>query len=135
VQRALVVPPGGQIGPITADQRAAVIQASPFYGTYEQMIDRESAYEVLKKKTAPHTGDADAEMAGRRAEFERRQAEQEAAAAAEAEAKKTRGRGKPRQSGILVTFVKAAARTTVTTIGGIIKRGLMGTFFGTKRRR
>jgi uncharacterized protein len=50
VERALIVPPGGQIGPITPEQRQAVIKASVVFGHYEQAIDRESAYEILKKR-------------------------------------------------------------------------------------
>ena len=49
VERAFVVPPGGQIGPISMEQRQAIIKSSPVYGKYEEAIDAESAYEILKK--------------------------------------------------------------------------------------
>ena len=52
VERALVLPPGGQIGPISVEQRQAIIKASAIFGRYEQAIDRESAYEILKKRGA-----------------------------------------------------------------------------------
>jgi DNA helicase HerA-like ATPase len=52
VERALVVPPGGQIGPITPEQRQALIKESPVFGRYEDPVDRESAYEILKKQGA-----------------------------------------------------------------------------------
>ena len=48
VERALVVPPHSQIGPITADQRQAVLRNSVVAGVYEKTVDRESAYERLK---------------------------------------------------------------------------------------
>ena len=43
VERALIVPPGEQIGPITPEQRRTLIQASRVYGHYENAVDRESA--------------------------------------------------------------------------------------------
>src|SRR3954447_10162360 len=47
VDRAFVVPPVGHIGPITAEQRQALIANSLVAGVYEQAVDRESAYERL----------------------------------------------------------------------------------------
>ena len=51
-QRVYVIPPGSQIGPITDAQRADLIKQSLVAGTYEQTVDRESAYEVLKARAA-----------------------------------------------------------------------------------
>ncbi|HVQ25401.1 MAG TPA: helicase HerA-like domain-containing protein, partial [Planctomycetota bacterium] len=47
-QRAFVLPPGSQIGPITPEQRTALMQGSLVAGVYEKAVDRESAYEKLK---------------------------------------------------------------------------------------
>jgi hypothetical protein len=47
VDRVLIAPPTCRMGPITPAERKAVIDASPLKGGYDQMIDRESAYEVL----------------------------------------------------------------------------------------
>ena len=51
VERAFIVPPQAQIGPITDAERAAIIKSSLLAGHYEQVIDRESAYEKLKGRT------------------------------------------------------------------------------------
>ena len=51
-ERAFVLPPGSQIGPITAAQRQALIDGSLVAGTYEKSVDRESAYEKLKGRAA-----------------------------------------------------------------------------------
>jgi hypothetical protein len=48
VERAWVLPPASRIGPMSADERAAVIKGSVLFGHYEQLVDRESAYEKLK---------------------------------------------------------------------------------------
>ena len=47
-ERVFVLPPGSQIGPITPEQRAALIQNSLVAGVYEKAVDRESAFEKLK---------------------------------------------------------------------------------------
>jgi len=52
VERALILPPQGQIGPITPEQRQAIIASSLVAGHYEKEIDRESAYELLKGRAA-----------------------------------------------------------------------------------
>ena len=52
VERAFVVPPASRIGPLSDAERDAAIKASTIYGHYEKTIDRESAYEKLKDRTA-----------------------------------------------------------------------------------
>jgi uncharacterized protein len=47
-QRVFVLPPGSQIGPITAEQRQALMATSLVAGVYDTPVDRESAYEKLK---------------------------------------------------------------------------------------
>jgi len=53
VERGMIFPPASRLGPLTADERQAMIQASPFLVTYGQTVDRESAYEILRGKPAP----------------------------------------------------------------------------------
>jgi len=50
VERIMVRPPSARIGPVTPDERKAIIAASPVKGKYDTAIDRESAYEVLQKR-------------------------------------------------------------------------------------
>jgi uncharacterized protein len=50
VQRCMIRPPAGRLGPITPDERQALIAKSPVKGKYDQPIDSESAYEVLQKR-------------------------------------------------------------------------------------
>jgi len=59
-QRVFVIPPGSQIGPITAEQRAALVQGSLVAGVYEKNVDRESAYEKLNARVAAGAGQAPA---------------------------------------------------------------------------
>jgi DNA helicase HerA-like ATPase len=50
VERCMVRPPSARLGPITADERKALIAKSPVKGKYDQAVDSESAYEVLQKR-------------------------------------------------------------------------------------
>jgi DNA helicase HerA-like ATPase len=50
VERCMIRPPSARLGPISADERKALIAKSPVKGKYDKAIDRESAYEVLQKR-------------------------------------------------------------------------------------
>jgi DNA helicase HerA-like ATPase len=52
VERAYVLPPASRIGPITPEERKAVMTQSPVSGVYEKSVDRESAYEKLQGRAA-----------------------------------------------------------------------------------
>jgi DNA helicase HerA-like ATPase len=126
VERASILPPRGQIGPITPDQRAAIIQQSLVYGTYEQPIDRDSAYEKLKKahppqvvpspQSPPEQGWASTVFGGGRGS-------------------QSPARGRGRQPDSLTTaMAKSAARTIGSSVGREIVRGVLGSIFGGRRR-
>src|SRR5437867_2123223 len=51
VERAFIVPPASQLGPISEAERAELLRSSPLAGKYDTAIDRESAYEKLKGRT------------------------------------------------------------------------------------
>ena len=53
VERCFIAPPQGRIGPATAEERAAVMAASPLGSKYDRAVDRQSAYEVLTGRIAP----------------------------------------------------------------------------------
>ena len=124
-ERVFVLPPGSQIGPITAAQRQALLQNSLVAGVYEQTVDRESAYEVLKANITAHT---------------------EAAATASAApsgvvgtvSELLFGRTGPRggqRDGIAQMVVKSAVRTAGSAIGREIVRGVLGSLLGGSQRK
>ncbi|MDM0013205.1 DUF853 family protein [Variovorax sp. J22P168] len=133
-ERVYVLPPGSQIGPITAAQRQALIASSLVAGVYEKAVDRESAYEKLKGR-ADSAPDAPA-PAG---------AKGKAGAPAEAESGGMMGglneilfgstgpRGGKRD-GLAQTMAKSAVRTMGTSVGREILRGVLGGIFGSKKR-
>ncbi|MFL5142975.1 MAG: helicase HerA-like domain-containing protein, partial [Microvirga sp.] len=50
VERTLIAPPCGQVGPIDSAERQKLVAASPLRGKYDQSVDQESAYELLAKR-------------------------------------------------------------------------------------
>jgi DNA helicase HerA-like ATPase len=52
VERVMIRPPSARIGPITPEERKAIMDKSPVKGKYDTTIDSESAYEVLQKRVA-----------------------------------------------------------------------------------
>jgi DNA helicase HerA-like ATPase len=58
VERILVRPPSARIGPITPEERKAIMDASPVKGKYDTAIDAESAYEIIQKRLAGNAAPA-----------------------------------------------------------------------------
>jgi uncharacterized protein len=119
VQRAWVCPPHSQIGPITPDQRKAIIARSLVKGVYEQAVDRESAFEKLRAR-----------------------AEQRIESGATAPAPGGGGAGtRPGAGGgnatakILTSMATSVLRSAGTQIGREVVRGVLGSIFGGGRRR
>ncbi len=131
VERAFILPPQGQIGPITAQQRQQLMQSSLVAGVYERSVDRESAHEILKPRAE--------------------QSAQAAAAQAESE-KQTKAAAQPapggglggvlgdilggrggRREGAAEALAKSAARAIGSQVGRSLIRGVLGSLFGGKR--
>src|SRR6201990_1758756 len=68
VERVLIRPPTARIGPITPEERKAIMDNSPVKGKYDTAIDAESAYEILQKRVAgaaaPAEGSSDGGLLG-----------------------------------------------------------------------
>jgi uncharacterized protein len=114
VERAFVCPPRSYIGIATDAERNQTIRSSLIYGHYEKSVDRESAYEILKKR---------AEVAA---------AEDAEQAAAEEEAKPKRAPGRQPDT-LMETMAKTAARTVGSELGRRLIRGVLGSLLGGKK--
>ncbi|MBB4425004.1 hypothetical protein GGD66_003561 [Bradyrhizobium sp. CIR48] len=64
VERVLIRPPSARIGPITPDERKAIMAASPVKGKYDTAVDEESAYEMIQKRIAGTAATADGPAGG-----------------------------------------------------------------------
>ena len=139
-ERVFVVPPGSQIGPITPEQRQALLRESLVAGTYEKLVDRESAYEMFRSH-AGQRGEAEAAPADKTAPRTPRipgAAGQEPAAADEKSMinEVLFGRTGPRggqYDGLVQTMAKTAARTVASGLGRQILRGVLGGLLGGNR--
>jgi DNA helicase HerA-like ATPase len=124
VERTLMSPPRCRMGAITAEERAAVRGRSPVGAKYDTRVNRDSAYEILTRRT----GSEDAPTAGPG----RRPPEKPSDA---------RGQlgdlvwGTKRRQGMVETMAKQAARTVGSQIGRQILRGVLGGILGGSRRR
>ena len=134
VERTLIRPPSSQLGPISPGERQAAIDGSPVFGKYEQLEDRESAFETLRARAK-----ASAEAA------ERAEEEEERAEAEEREfraARRYSGGGLPRSSSNRSgarrrrepdTFGSAIGQAVIKelkgTTGRRLVRGILGGFF------
>lgn len=64
VERVMIRPPSARIGPITPDERKAIMAASPVKGKYDTAVDSESAYEMLQKRIADTAATVDSPAGG-----------------------------------------------------------------------
>jgi len=100
VEQALIRPPFSQIGPIEPKERERINQSSLVYGYYEKPVDRESAYEMLRKRAeqTPKPAPASKKIPGRK------------------------------RQGIVETMAKSAARSIGSQIATQLMRGILGSF-------
>ncbi len=134
VERAFVLPPASRIGPLTSEERQALIKGSAIYGHYEAAIDRESAYEKLKARSAPAASHSEAAPA----------ADTPPAASGGGwfgglgdllgGSSGSGGRNKGGDS-VLGAAAKSAARAIGSQVGREIIRGVLGSILGGSRRR
>jgi DNA helicase HerA-like ATPase len=112
VERALIAPPRSRLAPLTAEERAQAIAASPLRGRYDTPVDRESAYELLQRR---------------------------ARTPAAPPARVPRG-GRPERTGgevatdMLGKMAQSAVRAAGTQLGRAVVRGVLGSLFGGGRR-
>jgi DNA helicase HerA-like ATPase len=151
VERTLIAPPSGRVGPATDAERKAIMDASPLRGRYDKLLDRESAFELLAKRreqtqpqdappvaTAPRRSgggsvpstspwDRPSDMAARVPMPEQPSTRRRAPAEP-----KTTGRAKTSTTErVLTNLASSAARTIGTQVGRAIFRSILGSM--TKR--
>ncbi len=119
VQRTIICPPRCRMGAITPEERAVMLARSPIGGKYDVPVNRESAYEILSRRT-----------------IEKENTESKSKSPGEDKAFEERGRfgdflwGTKRRQGMVETLAKQAARTVGSQIGRRIMRGALGGILG-----
>ena len=130
-ERAFVLLPGSQLGPISLEQRKALMDGSLVAGVYDKTVDRESAYEKLTARVAgsvkntPLNSDVSQE------------GPVDAGSGLLDEVRKivlgsTGPRG-GRHEGLAEAAAKSAMRTMGSSVGRQIVRGVLGSLFGGKK--
>ena len=138
-ERVFVLPPGSQLGPITPQQRQALMASSLVAGVYEKVVDRESAYEKLKGRAAEAGTQAGNAAGGGNGKVAAGTPAEEGGGLLGGLNDVLFGSTGPRggkRDGLAQTMAKSAVRTMGTTIGKEILRGVLGGIFGggSKRR-
>jgi hypothetical protein len=124
VERAFIVPPGGQIGPIDANQRRQLMQTSLVAGVYEKQVDRESAYEIIKARTEAAAAQAEAQAPAAGGGLGGVLGDLLGGAP---------GSGGRRREGMVEALAKSAARSIGSQVGRAIIRGVLGSILGGRR--
>ncbi|HEY2864472.1 MAG TPA: helicase HerA-like domain-containing protein [Casimicrobiaceae bacterium] len=120
VERAYILPPASRIGPISTDERKAVIAASPVAGVYEKAVDRDSAYEKLRSRIADATPTINAPSGG-------------GIMGTIKDSMDGMMHGSGRKDSLVEAMAKSAARSVGSTIGRSIVRGVLGSLLGGRR--
>ena len=143
-ERVFVLPPGSQLGPITAQQRQALVQGSVVAGIYEKTIDRESAYEKLKGRAASAQAQAPAGSSGGPSDAPAPGGGASSTTPAPAGGGLLGGlsdilfgstgpRG-GKHEGLATSMARSAVRTIGSSVGREIIRGVLGGIMGSKKR-
>jgi len=121
VERILIAPPESKVGAISDEERAEKIRLSPLAGRYDQLLDRESAYEVLKQREVaiptPPAPPAEAPQPAAPREPASRQA-----------------RTSSRQT-VAEAMIKSTVRSIGSQLGHQLVRGVLGSILGGSGRR
>jgi DNA helicase HerA-like ATPase len=128
-ERVYVLPPGSQIGPVSPEQRKALLTSSVVAGVYEKIVDRESAFERLSQRTQAKQAEAQAQQEA--------QAQEKAGGGGLLDslggilgggAKRTRASAGEQ-------LIKSAASSIGREVGRQIIRGVLGSILGGGKRR
>jgi hypothetical protein len=126
VERTMICPPRCRMGAITPAERSAVRATSPLGSKYDTRVNRESAYEILAKRSAAK-GPAD-RVSGSKP---RQPAPEKSQPGGKVDEILW---GTKRRQGVFETLAKQAARTVGGQLGRQILRGVLGGIFGGSRR-
>lgn len=139
VERTLVRPPSSRLGPVTDQERQAIVAHSPVAGVYDKDVDRESAFEILARKANDAAAAEDAERQ-REAEADKQVAESRRwtlpGFGDDGEGRDERGRTtSPRRSSgrsgyqrqtVVEAAMKSAVRSVSSQLGRALVRGILG---------
>ena len=131
-ERAFVLPPSSQIGPITPEDRKRLIDRSLVAGVYEKVVDRESAFEKLKARAEQAAAAGAAPPANAPAQAGAQAGGGVLGGIGDILFGSTGPRG-GRREGMVEAAAKSAARSAGSAIARQVLRGVLGSLLGGKR--
>lgn len=142
VERTLIRPPSSQLGPIDPAVRAQLMVASPVAGKYDKVVDRESAYEMLRSRADAAAREAQAQEGAqsddRPSPWDKGAGRPDGDADGYSRARRYDGNAKaepkPRSSSsrsdsVGEAFAKSFARQLGSRSGQALVRGILGSLF------
>ncbi|MDO4905614.1 MAG: DUF853 domain-containing protein [Lautropia sp.] len=144
VERVWIAPPASRIGPATEAERQALLAGSPVAGVYEQVVDRESAFEVLRARAETAAEGAGAAGAGDKRAAGKSGARQPVQSSGGGllddalggllggASGKSTGSRSSRNDSVLQTAAKSMVRTMSSQVGRALVRGILGSLLGSK---
>ncbi len=132
VERAFILPPKGKIGPIDDNLRRKIIQSSIIFGKYEKVIDRESAFEILKVRSEQKQRQLEREL-----EIQRQEKQMQKERAYQRQyydyGQRSSSRSYTKQKSpvedLATAALKSAARSVGYSVGRKLVRGILGSLF------
>ncbi|BEV08465.1 DUF853 family protein [Methylophilus sp. DW102] len=115
VERVFVCPPESRIGPATDVERKQVMAQSLVVGVYDKLVDRESAYEILKQRAEQASAATQAQQQEESSGFD---------------LGGILGGKTSRSDSVLESAAKSAARAIGSQLGRAIIRGVLGSIMG-----
>ncbi|MCR4422322.1 MAG: DUF853 family protein [Spirochaetales bacterium] len=132
VERAFILPPKGKIGPIDDNLRRKIIQSSIIYGKYEKVIDRESAFEILKVRADQKQKQLEREeaMAQQQKQIQNERAyNRQYYDYGQRSSSRSYAKQKSPVEDIAGAVLKSAARSVGYSVGRKLVRGILGSLF------
>lgn len=120
VEHTMIRPPESRMGTITDEERKEKISSSPLFGVYEQVIDNESAFEVLKKRAE------EKEKKMKEEGLLEEKEQEESGSFFDSFLGKNSSRKKSGRQGYLETFTKQVIRSLSSRLVTKIIRGILG---------
>lgn len=138
VERAWIVPPQSQLGPIGDEQRQAIIKQSVVFGHYEMAVDCESAYEKLQARAGEKLPESQPAKASGSGSTSQDSVMGKVTAGVASVFGPTIGPRGGHYDSMATTAAKSAARAIGSQVGRQLVRGVLGSLFGggaSSRRR
>ena len=138
VQKCHILPPQSLMGPISDEEKKKAFLVSNLCLRYQNMVDRDSAYEFLTRRSEQLAAERQEQLrqqaAEKEAEKQRLAQEKEAQRQAEREAKAAQ-REKEKQEKAIRSSVKSVGNSIVGTVGREVGKNLGGSLGGSFGKR